>query len=222
MVQAGEYGSAGRTVRPSQLQVVSAAHNVGATLTNEASVYMEGLAGYVATGVVMLVVGLALRELEPKVRIIWWHAHSYLYQLSELDTPIALRSDAVMIQNTGKRRAEFVEAVWRSKPDHYSLNPSLDHETTETPSGDYVIRVKSLGPKEFFTLQILSYEQEPVLNFIRSDAGQATNVPIRFVRWLPRWVDVAIMVCFLAGAGLIVYWLIRAGMFVLQGVGVTA
>ncbi len=36
---------------------------------------MDSLTGYVATGLVMLIVGLLLRELEPKVKVVWWSPH---------------------------------------------------------------------------------------------------------------------------------------------------
>ena len=180
---------------------------------------MEELVGYVATGVVMLVVGLLLRELEPKVKVVWWPAHGFTYNLSQLTPPTVLRSDAYTIQNIGRRQAEFIEVVFKSEPDHFSLYPSLNYQTSTTPSGEYVIQVTSLGPKEFYTLQILSYATLPQLLYIRSGAGHARQIPVQWARWYPRWVYWVIGLFTISGFGFLVYWAIQAIYFVLKGVG---
>lgn len=180
---------------------------------------MEQLGGYVATGVVMLAVGLLLRELAPKVKVVWWPAHGFTYNLSDLTPPAVLRSDAYTIQNIGRRQAEFIEVAFKSKPDHFSLDPSLDYETSTTPSGDYVIQITSLGPKEFFTIQILSYATLPQPLYIRSEAGHARQLPVHWVRWHPQWVIWMIGVFTISGFGFLTYWAIKAIHFVLKGVG---
>ena len=180
---------------------------------------MEDLGGYVITGVVMFVVGLLLRELERRANVVWWPAHGATYNLTDLQSPIVLRSDAYTIQNTGERKAEFVEIAFESKPDHFSLDPALNYQTPTTPNGDYVVRITSLGPKEFFTLQIMSYATQPLLLHIRSEGGHARRLPVRWVRWYPRWAYGLFCACGVIGFGLVIHLGIRVVVFILQGIG---
>jgi hypothetical protein len=57
---------------------------------------MDSLTGYVATGLVMLIVGLLLRELEPKVKVVWWSPHQFQFQLPQ--PPNILLTHAITIQ----------------------------------------------------------------------------------------------------------------------------
>jgi hypothetical protein len=180
---------------------------------------MDSLASYVATGVVSLIVGLALRELEPKVKIVWWGAHQFLFEIPE-PRRIDLLTQAITIQNIGRKSAEDVEIVHKRQPDFFKLWPALDYEESTTPAGEHVVRVKSLGPKEFFTIEFLSYATRPELQLIRSKAGQATLIPIQFQRVLPRWLRTISIGLLFIGLGFVVYWLLRAGVFILRGIGV--
>ena len=180
---------------------------------------MEDLGGYIITGVVMFVVGLLLRELERKANVVWWRSHGATYNLTDLVSPVVLRSDAYTVQNTGERQTEFVEIAFKSKPDHFSLDPTLTFTVPPTSDGAYVVRIASLGPKEFFTLQILTYDTEPHLLYIRSDAGRARRLPVRWVRWYPRWAYGLFFACGVIGFGLVTHLGIRAVVFILQGLG---
>src|SRR3990170_8417221 len=114
---------------------------------------MEGLAGYVATGIVSLAVGLLLRNLEPKGKVVYWSPHTFVF-----DVPypkVILKTDSVTIQNIGRREAEDVEVVFKSRPDFFKLQPSISFSEHKNPDGEFILRVPALGPKEFFTLQIL-------------------------------------------------------------------
>ncbi len=57
---------------------------------------MDSLTGYVATGLVMLIVGLLLRELEPKVKVVWWSPHQFRFELPQ--PPNILLTHAITIQ----------------------------------------------------------------------------------------------------------------------------
>lgn len=177
---------------------------------------MDPLAGYVATGVVSLAVGLALRALEPKVKIVWWSPHQFLFQLKQ--PQVALLTHAITIQNIGRKTAEGVEIVHKSRPDFFKLQPALDYEESTTPAGEHVVRVKSLGPKEFFTIEFLSYATLPELQFIRSAAGHAQPIQIQPQRVFPRWWNALAALMFLIGVGFVVYWLLRAGLFLFKGI----
>jgi len=65
---------------------------------------VSDLAGYVATGVVSLGVGLLLRYLEPEVRLVWWSPHNFVFNLK--DPPVVLQTNSITIQNLGRKSAE--------------------------------------------------------------------------------------------------------------------
>jgi len=176
---------------------------------------VDTLAGYVATGIISLAVGLALRALEPKVKIVWWSPHQFLFQLQQ--PQLVLLTHAITIQNMGRKTAEGIEIVHKSKPDFFKLQPALDYEESTTPAGEHVVRVKSLGPKEFFTIEFLSYATLPELLFIRSSAGHAKPIQIQPQRVFPRWFNLLATLLILIGFGFLVYWLLKVGLFVLKG-----
>lgn len=178
---------------------------------------MESLAGYAATAVVMLIVGLLLRELEPKAKVVYWTPHQFLFQLT---TPqVSILTHAITIQNVGRKLAEGIEIVHKNKPDFFKLQPALDYEEDTTPAGEHVIRVKSLGRREFFTIQFLSHITVPELQYIRSTAGQAQPILTQFFRVYPKWVYTLLWILILVGSGFLTYWLVRVGIFVLKGIG---
>lgn len=117
---------------------------------------------------------------------------------------------AITIQNIGRKTAEFVEVVHKNRPDNFALQPSLDFTESTIPTGEHVIRVKSIGPKETFTIQMLSYATLPELQYIRPEAGHAQNIAIQPQRIFPKWLNSAVTIAMVTGAGFIVYWGIRA------------
>ena len=183
---------------------------------------MEGLAAIVATGAVMLIVGLLLRELESKVKIIYWVPHSFFYkiQTSTSSQPVLLFTHAFTIQNIGRRRAEYIEIYHETKPDFFKLQPALNYEENITPSGEYVVKVKALGAKEHFTIEFLSYLSLSKLLFIRSEVGHATQIQIRPQRVLPQWTVWLSNLALITGSAFITYWILRIIIFILKGSGV--
>lgn len=179
---------------------------------------MENLENYVLTGAVSFLVGLALHSLRPRVKIVWWSSHSFAFNLTQHS--VSLLTQAISIQNVGRKTAEFVEIVHEGTPDFFKLQPPLDYEDVTTPSGDHVIRIKSLGPREFFTIEFLSYIAVPKFLYIRSDAGHARAVTMMPVPVYPRWLRGLGLILFYVGLIYAVYWLLRVGAFLLRGVGV--
>ncbi len=104
---------------------------------------MDSLTGYVATGLVMLIVGLLLRELEPKVKVVWWSPHQFQFQLPQ--PPNILLTHAITIQNIGRKKAEGIEIVHTSKPSFFQLQPPLNYVESYTPQGEHIVRVDSLA-----------------------------------------------------------------------------
>ena len=179
---------------------------------------MENLVGYVAVGAVSLAVGLLLTYLQPKAKVLYWSAHSFRFDLTQQN--VVLWTDALTVQNVGRRAAENVELVMDGQPDFFQFSPAMPFSQETTPEGHFVLRIATLGPKEFFTLQVLSYTAVPVLLNLRSTAGKADPMPVQIQRAYPQWFGALAAVCMIIGLGFAVYWLIRATVFVSLAIGI--
>lgn len=124
-------------------------------------------------------------------------------------TKYHLLTISLTVQNFGRQTAEWVEIVHQTRPDFFQLNPRLDYVESTTPAGEHVVKVKSLAPKEWFEIQLLSYRQQPQLLYIRSAVGVAKSLPWMQVRQYPKWVYQLIRLLVLIGTACCVYWLIR-------------
>ena len=107
---------------------------------------MEDLGKLIFTGVVTLLVGLALQRLRPQVRLRFWTPHSFYFNLEK--EQLELRTDSLTVQNLGRKPASSVEIIHRQRPDFFQIFPSIQYEEDETPRGEHIIRLPSLGSKE--------------------------------------------------------------------------
>jgi hypothetical protein len=204
---------------------------------------MDSLAGYLATICVTVVATYLSQFLRPKIKIRYWLPHSFMFSIpnnqlnsapsstqiitpdgSVLAPPAApsnywLLMQALTIQNFGRESAEWVEIAHRQKPDFFQLHPALNYTESTAPSGEHILRVNSLAPREFFTIQFLGFAQKPELAFIRSPAGHASLMPWVTVRKYPRWIYLLLQLVMIAGTAFCVYWIIRGGIFALKHVG---
>src|SRR5437870_5251598 len=127
---------------------------------------MNQIAGYIATGLVSLIVGLVLQRLRDRPKLLYWIPGSFLFQIK---TPaMALRTDSLTIQNVGVLPATNVEIIHQARPDHFQFSTHVNFTETTTPTGEHVITVPSLGAQEFINIQLLSYTNVPVLLNVRS------------------------------------------------------
>src|SRR5260370_10483491 len=154
---------------------------------------MGSLAKYFAT-LCIGVLGTYLSQfLRPKIKIRYWLSHSFIYTIpnnpAALAAPalpagnpaapgaaaapapanFALLTQSLTIQNFGRETAEWIEIVHQQKPDFFQLHPALNFNQNTSPIGQHLLRVESLAPKEFFTIQFLCYSHMPQLLFIRSN-----------------------------------------------------
>ncbi len=180
---------------------------------------MLNIAGYVATGIVSVIVGLLLRHLEPKSKVVGWSPHRFLFNL--VDPPIILFTHAHTVQNIGRKAAEDIEIFHRSRPDFFKLEPALNYEEYITPAGEHVVKIPNLGPKEFFTIEFLTYKAAylPELLYIRTKDGQSEFIAIQPQRIFPRWFRYLVALFIWIGIGFSVYWLISA-IDVSKGIGI--
>jgi len=112
-----------------------------------------------------------------------------------------------------------VEITHVQKPDFFQLQPALNYAEKISPTGEHTLRVESLAPKQFFTIQFLCYTHMPALGHIRSEAGYAKTMPWMTVIKYPFWVYAAGWLTMLAGTAFCAYWIVKGGIFVLKGVG---
>jgi hypothetical protein len=165
---------------------------------------MDSLGGYIAAIVATVAGARAVQYVAPKIKIVFWTS-SFLYKIPNAQlnpgqaiTPGAgpppppqhfyMRSDSVSIQNLGRQQAQWVEVVHKDRPDFFQLHPPLNYTESQTQSGEHVLCVQSLAPKEWFTIQSLSYVHAAELSYVRSEAGHAKAIPWMPARQFPRWV----------------------------------
>jgi hypothetical protein len=174
--------------------------------------------GYIATGLVSLIVGILLQRFKDRPKLLYWVPGSFLFQLK---TPsVAIRTDSLTIQNVGRQPATDLEIIHKSKPDHFQFSTHVNFSEGTTPSGEHVIKITSLGAHEFVNIQLMSHLTHPVLLNVRSADGPAQLIQVHLQRVVPRFARwLAVALC-LIGLGFVLYWLASAIVFISQGVGI--
>jgi hypothetical protein len=179
---------------------------------------MEQLVGYIATGLISLVVGLLLQQFQSKPKLLYWVPGSFLFELK--DPKIALRTDSLTIQNAGKKPATNVEIVYKYKPDHFQFSTAISFSEETNPNGEHIIKIPSLGSKEFVNIQLLSHMQLPILLNVRSADGPAQLIKVHLQRMFPKWFNALVVGLFLLGFGFALYWIIRSIIFLSISIGI--
>ena len=178
---------------------------------------MEQLIGYIATGVVSLVVGLFLQRLQAKPKLLYWVPGSFMFNLKE--PQLALRTDALTIQNDGRMPATNVEIIHRQRPDHFQFSTAISYVEEHGPDGAHIIRIPILGSKEFVNIQLLSHVQEPVLLNVRCAEGPAQLIQVHLQRVYPKWFQGFVGLLIILGFGFLLYWVGSAIIFVSKSIG---
>ena len=180
----------------------------------------EKLIGYIATGIVSLLVGLFLERVKGKAKLLCWVPGSFAFKLASPE--MVIRTDSVTIQNIGRQPSKDIEIIHQSKPDHFQFATPVDFTESSNPSGEHVIKIASLGPKEHVNLQLLSHSKLPVLLNIRSAEGKAQFIQVGLQRVWPKWVQVLGTALILLGTGFSAYWLVNAVIFLSKSIGVVS
>ena len=175
------------------------------------------MGGHIATIVVALIVGYLSQFLQPKSKLLLWSPHNFLFNLQNEN--VTLVSHSLTIQNAGRKAADDVEIVFGGRPDFYQFWPALDFMEATTPNGEHVIRVKSLGPRQWVFLQMLSYKTLPQLPNVRWRDGAGKWIAIQPQRVYPPWLVAILRLLLIIGAGTITYFLIRGGAYVVSHAG---
>jgi len=177
----------------------------------------EGAIGYIATGLVSLIVGLFLERLKGKPRLLYWLPGSFLFQLKNPN--VALRTDSLTIQNVGRHPATNVEIVHKARPDHFQFSTAIDFTESSTPTGEHIIKIASLGPKEFVNLQLMSHTNPAVILNVRCAEGPGQLIQVHLQRFLPRWRQVIAGTLMLIGAGFCLYWVLASVLYLSHAIG---
>lgn len=105
---------------------------------------MDELVGYVATGTVALAVGIMLTYLQPRAKVVYWSPHSFLFDLTQHN--VQLQTDALTVQNIGRRTAEGIELVMDSRPDFFQFSPAVPYDEF-TQEGSFVLAYLRSAPR---------------------------------------------------------------------------
>src|SRR5437016_4988439 len=171
---------------------------------------MDSLASDIARIVVVVIIGLILRELAPRSRVVYWLSHNFQFTVGGGN----ITTHAITVQNTGRKRAEAIQVVHASQPHLYQMWPARVHTGAMQPSGNtnvHVIEVAELGPGEWFTLEFLSAGVPPAqFLHIRSKDGYAQPVSVALHWAVPVWQNRLNTLFNLAGFGFLAYWVLKA------------
>ena len=181
----------------------------------------DKLIGAVITGVIGFLFWAIQRWLEPGARLGWWIPHDFLFSLpmQQPPNPLRIQTSTLTVQNHGRRAAEDVQITHQTKVDHFQLHPRRNYTEATAADGTHTINVGSLGPKEWLQIQVLSHTTPPVLVGIRSKDGPAKNVRFQIVRQFSKPVQTLLGVSLLIGGFAILYWIVRAVLFISRANG---
>ena len=171
---------------------------------------MEGLAGYILTGIVSLMVGILITRFQPKAKLVYWFPHVANFDIdADPGPPVSFQTSALTVQNLGRRAAGDVQIILSGEPADLQMYPIIPHEEYVSEDGHFVLTIPRLAPQEIVSLQIVGLGYFPSLLNLRSDAGVAQNVPVKIERIYPTWWTGPLIALLLAGLGVTIYWVIR-------------
>ena len=130
-----------------------------------------------------------------------------------------IRTDALTIQNDGRMPATNVAIIHRQRPDHFQFSTAISYVEEHGPDGAHIIRIPSLGSKEFVNIQLLSHVQEPVLLNVRCAEGPAQLIQVHLQRVYPKWFQGFVGLLIILGFGFLLYWVGSAIIFVSKSIG---
>lgn len=107
---------------------------------------------------------------------------------------------SVFLRNGGRASATSIEIVFNWKPRHLSLWPQRDYTEATNPDGRYIIKLPSLGPSEFFGIDVLTVNADmPAVLEVRSAEGRGKRIEMTPQQIHPKWKLVLVAYLMLAG-----------------------
>jgi hypothetical protein len=109
------------------------------------------------------------------------------------------------VQNIGSREATNLQLVYPARPQLYRLEPPVKFTDSLLPTGEYVVEIPSLAPKEFVSVHTLQFMNPIFVVYVRSDQGRADETPFMLQRVLPRWISLLLLFLVALGIATILY-----------------
>lgn len=170
---------------------------------------------FALVGVVLAFVLNRFFRLRPKLVYSVRHSSNYVVDQPLLDEKGKIlqhqqlvRTASIVAENTGLQAAKSVEFTFNWKPPIYNVFPGRAFSTHETEKNRWTLKLESLAPKEQFSIDILSINQDlPLISAMRCDdaAGQLINmVPQRVY---PTWLNAFVVIEMMAGFAVTLYLL---------------
>ncbi len=104
----------------------------------------------------------------PKVKVIWGQANNSFHVIKptpneENPTPVdvSVYTEKMFIQNIGKAAATEIEIVYSQEPNEFSIFPDRSFNEEKNPSGNFIIKVPSLAPKELIIIDAILISGNP-------------------------------------------------------------
>lgn len=124
-------------------------------------------------------------------------------------TTVNVSTHTLTVQNVGWRTATQVEIVHGQAPQLFRFTPAINYTHGPTPSGQHVITIGALAPREWVALQVLTVGNLPPLLSVRSAEGPSRLVTTRqtfVISNARRYVAQALVIL---GAATAIYWVGR-------------
>lgn len=168
------------------------------------------------SGLILLALGLLFKVYEARPRLVWGTNHQFVFGLRPTDPsdqqapPMALFTRTIHIVNEGTASATDVEVHFTAKPAHFQLWPTFDYEPVSLADGGFLIRIKNLGIREAFSVELLQINNElPNVIRVRSNRGEAPFINIAPSRIIGRWHTRVLIALLLIGTFTSVRWLVE-------------
>ena len=158
--------------------------------------------------------GYMSRYIEPRVRLVHWWPGFFTFALP-LPNPaggqqtVGVSTHALTIQNLGWRIANQVEIIHGQAPQLFRMQPQMNFTQALLPNGEHVITIRTLAPREWVTIQVLTVGPLPPLRVVRSNEGQSTQVTTQQTFVISRARRRVLQVLLILGLATAIYWVWR-------------
>lgn len=166
------------------------------------------------SGLILFGLGIIFKVYQARPRLAWGMNHQFVFGLKPQDPtdqktqPMALFTRTIHVVNEGTASATDVEVHFTAKPAHFQLWPTFDYEPVLLADGGFLIRVKNLGIREAFSVELLQINSElPNVIRVRSSRGEAPFINVAPSRVVGPWLTRALVALWIVGAFAIVRWL---------------
>jgi hypothetical protein len=169
----------------------------------------------IITYVITFVGGYLSRYIEPRSRLVHWFPGWVTFAVpipvaaGALPQTMNISTHTLTIQNVGWRPATQVEIVHGQSPQLFRFIPQINFTQGVTPSGEHVITIAALGPREWLALQVMTVGTFPPLRSVRSTEGPSTQVTTRQTFVISRRRRLTLQALLILGTATAIYWLWR-------------